>query len=270
MACGENPIAVFGSKGRAPMTRGGEIAAYRAAFLAASNYSKHWEDYRSAVAAGAKAEPPTRDLGLETLAGVLHGDIKLHIHCYTASEMSNLIAVSHEFHFHIAAFHHATEAFKMAPRLAQEHIAVATWAGDWSEYKVEADDAIMENAAFVEQAGGTVIIHSDNENIGQHLNIEAARAMFAGRRAGFNIPQETAIRWLTLNPATVLGIADRTGSLEPGKAADLVLWSTNPFSTYALAEKVFIDGVLRFDRNHPDPVPRSDFEVGQPHIGDRP
>jgi imidazolonepropionase-like amidohydrolase len=270
MACGENPIMVYGNKGRSPMTRAGEIAGYRATFLAASNYMKKWDNYRASVAKGAKADPPARDLQLETLAGVLRGEIKVHIHCYTAAEMSNLIAVSHEFHFQIAAFHHATEAFKMAPKLAQEHIAVATWAGDWSEYKLEAYDSIGENAAFVQQAGGTAIIHSDNENIAQHLNIEAARSMYGARGAGFTVTEEDAIRWLTLNPAKVLGLGDRIGSLEPGKDADVVLWSTDPFSTYALAEKVFIDGALRFDRAHPDPNPRSDFEVGQPHIGDRP
>jgi imidazolonepropionase-like amidohydrolase len=127
----------------------------------------------------------------------------------------------------------------------------------------------MENAGFIEQARGTVAIHSDDDNIAQHLNVEAARAMYAGRRAGLDVSEESAIRWISLNPARILGISEQTGSLEPGKAADLVIWSTNPFSTYALAEQVFIDGVLQADRARIDPVPRSDFEVGQPLLGGR-
>jgi imidazolonepropionase-like amidohydrolase len=269
IACGENPIASFGGKGRPPMTRAGEIAGYRTAFLAASNYAKRWDGYRKTVAEGGKSEPPPRDFALETLAGVLKGEVKAHIHCYRAADMSNLMAVAREFQFKIAAFHHATEAFKMSRRLADQNIPVAMWSGDYAGYKLEAMDSILENAAFLEQAGGTPIIHSDDENIGQQLNIEAARAMFAGRRAGFEIPYETAIRWLTMNPARVLGIAERTGSLEVGKAADVVVWSGDPFSTYALAEQVFIDGVLRFDRALPDAWPQSDFEIGQPTLGGR-
>ena len=129
---------------------------------------------------------------------------------------------------------------------------------------MEAYDAIEENAAILTKAGVCVAIHSDEQRLIQRLNVESAVALAAGRRAGIDIPQEEAIKWITLNPAKMMGVADRTGSLEPGKMADVVLWSKNPFSVYAIAEKVFIDGALILDTSDPATRYRSDFEIGQP------
>jgi imidazolonepropionase-like amidohydrolase len=257
MACGENPQRSTG--------RGGNMVGYRSAFINAANYKRRWDDYHRKIAAGQAVEPPTRDLTLETLAGVLEGQILVQIHCYRADDMLQMIDLSKEFGFHIAAFHHALEAFKIAPRLAAEKIAVITWAGDWSGYKMEAYDAIMENAAFVDRAGGMASMHSDDPELMQHLNADAARVMTAAQHAGLDVTREDAIKWLTINPATIIGVGTRTGSLEPGKMADVVLWSTDPFSVYALADMVFVDGALRFDRSAPRAAPRSDFELGQVH-----
>jgi imidazolonepropionase-like amidohydrolase len=255
IACGENVIG--GSKGI--RTRAGAMQGYRNAFIAAQDYEKRMD----AAAKKPGGEPPKRDLMLETLAGVLKGEIAVHIHCYRADEMAQMLDLSHEFGFHIAAFHHATEAFKIAPLLAREHVAVVTWAGDWSGYKLEAYDSIMENAAVVERAGGLVTLHSDNPELMQHLNQEAGRAMTAGQEAGLGTTPEQAIRWVTLNPAKILGIADRTGSLEPGKMADVVLWSAYPFSVYAAPDLVLIDGAVVVDAEHLEAEPASDFELGQ-------
>jgi len=255
MACGENPTGGGGGK---PGTRAGGMMGYRNTFIAAQAYAQSWTDWRKR----GSGDPPRRDLMLETVAGALNGDIKVHIHCYRADEMIQMIDLSHEFGFKIAAFHHALEAFKIAPLLAREKIAVVTWAGDWSGYKMEAYDSIMENAAFVEKAGGVATMHSDNVMLMQHLNQEAARAMTAGREAGLGTTPEQAIAWVTLNPAKVIGIADNTGSLEVGKAADVVLWDADPLSVYALPDLVFIDGVLTYDRAHPAKQPQSDFELG--------
>ncbi len=276
MACGENPT---GGQGGKPSTRAGAMMSYRTTFIAAANYSQSWREYHRKVEAGQSATPPRRDLMLENVAAALDGEIEVHIHCYRADEMLAMIDLSHEFGFHIAAFHHALEAFKIAPTLARENIAVVTWAGDWSGYKMEAYDSIMENAAFVQQAGGVVAMHSDNVMLMQHLNQEAGRAMTAGREAGLDITPEQAIQWVTLNPARIIGVADQTGSLEPGKMADVVLWNTDPFSVYSIPDLVFIDGVLMEDRAHPSSQPQSDFELGQvrrphsephAHEGDRP
>jgi len=246
MACGENPQRSTG--------RAGNMAGYRSAFISAASYARHWDDYHRKLAAGQPAEAPGRDLTLETLAGVLRGEILVQIHCYRADDMLQMIDLSKEFGFHIAAFHHALEK-----------VAVVTWAGDWSGYKMEAYDAIMENAAFVDRAGGIASMHSDDPELLQHLNAEAARVMTAAQHTGLAVTREDAIKWLTINPATIIGVGARTGSLEPGKMADVVLWSTDPFSVYALADLVFIDGAPVYDRAAPRGPPRSDFELGLVH-----
>jgi imidazolonepropionase-like amidohydrolase len=133
---------------------------------------------------------------------------------------------------------------------------------------MESYDGILENAAFLQREGACVVIHSDDANGIQRLNQEAAKAQAAGRRAGIPISDETAIGWLTLNPAKAMGIDAMTGSLAAGKMADVVLWNGDPLSVYSRPEKVWIDGALMFDANDPKRRPVSDFELGQPGEGD--
>lgn len=260
MACGENPKGRYGARGRTPATRMGNVAGYRRGWIEAADYGKRWSAYDKKAAKGEGGDPPKRDLTLETLSGALDGDLLVQNHCYRADEMANLIDVSHEFGYHITAFHHAVEAYKIAPLLAREHICAAVWSGRWG-FKMEAYDGIEENAALLTKAGVCVSLHSDDPNIIQRLNREAAVAQAAGRRAGIDISDAEAIQWITLNSAKIMGVADRTGSLEPGKMADIVLWSADPLSIYAVADQVFIDGVLQFDRKAPRRP--SDFELGQ-------
>jgi imidazolonepropionase-like amidohydrolase len=174
--------------------------------------------------------------------------------------MARIIDLSREFGFRIAAFHHATEAYKIAPLLASSGICVAGWP-DWWGFKPEAEDAIRENVAFVDAAGGCAMMHSDIPILSEHLNTEAAKAAAAGRRAGLSEPPEHVIRWITSNPAKALGLDDRIGKLTPGANADVVLWSGDPFSVYSHVDGVYIDGALVFDRAHPPPP--SDFELGR-------
>nr|WP_291059294.1 amidohydrolase family protein [Hyphomonas sp.] len=255
MACGENPI-VYAARGNDPFTRMGNMAGFRTAFIEAQGYLEKKK----------KGETQKQDLRLETIAGILSGEITTHIHCYRADEMMQMIDLSKEFGFKIGAFHHASEAYKIADVLAAEGIAVATWADRWG-FKLEAYDGVPLNVAALEWAGVHTMLHSDSAVLVQRLNLEAAMAMASADRAGGQISREEAIRWITLNPAKTLGIADRTGSLAPGKMADLVLWSTDPFSVYAVAEKVFIDGVKVVDRDDPQRDPDSDFLLGQPVMG---
>jgi imidazolonepropionase-like amidohydrolase len=197
----------------------------------------------------------------------MDGDIQVHVHCYRADEMAIMLDLAREFGFRIAAFHHGVEAYKISDRLAAEGVCGALWA-DWWGFKLEAYDAIWENLAFVDApANGCAIVHSDSEEGIQRLNQEAAKAMARGQRAGLDIPPERAIRWLTTNPARALGIADHVGSLEPGRFADVVIWNRDPFSVYAQAERVYIDGALVYDRTAPPAAPASDFLLGQPAIG---
>lgn len=252
MACGENPKRVYGEeKGRAPMTRMGNVAGYRRAWIDAAEYRRTSKD----------AKPPTRDLSKETLAGVLDGEILVQNHCYRADEMLTMIDIAREFGYKIAAFHHAVEAYKIADVLAREGICSAIWADSWG-FKMEALDGILENAAILHKAGACVVIHSDSAQVIQRLNQEAAKAMTAGHRMGLEIRPEDAIRWITINAAKSMGIGDQTGSLEVGKMADVVVWSGDPFSVYSRAEKVYIDGALAYDRNDPAKRPRTDFELG--------
>jgi imidazolonepropionase-like amidohydrolase len=271
MACGENPKRVYGDKGRAPMTRMGNVAGYRKAWIDAAEYRRSWDEYYQKARQKEKdgkatdantVKPPVRDLEKETLAGVLAGEILVQNHCYRADEMLTMIDISREFGYKITAFHHAVEAYKIADVLAKEGICADIWADSWG-FKMEALDGIPENAALLQKAGACVVIHSDSAQVIQRLNQEAGLAMAAGNRMGMSLKAEDAIRWITINPAKSMGIADQTGSLEPGKMADVVLWSGDPFSVYSRAEKVYIDGALVFDRNDPARQWKTDFELGQ-------
>jgi imidazolonepropionase-like amidohydrolase len=287
MACGENPKRVYGNKG-GPSTRMANFAGYRAAWIEAADYKKKWDDYYDEAkkfyakdevdskkkkpkkkadtdAKDEKApEPPSRDLKLETLAAALNGDIIVNMHCYRADEMVQVVDMAKEFGYKVAAFHHAVEAYKVADVLAQNGICAAMWA-DWWGFKLEAYDSVRENIALVDaQPNSCAIVHSDDAAGIQRLNQEAGKAMADGNRIGLKITEQHAIEWLTKNPAKSMGILNQTGTLENGKMADVVVWNRNPFSVYAQAEKVYIDGALLYDRSDPTRSPRTDFEIGQP------
>jgi imidazolonepropionase-like amidohydrolase len=265
MACGENPKRVYGSRRQAPSTRMGNVAGYRKAWIKASKYKQNMNSYESKSAEAKEiVSPPTRDLEMDTLAGVLDGEILVQNHCYRAEEMAMMIDIAKEFGYKITAFHHAVEAYKIADLLADNDICGALWA-DWWGFKHEAYDMVQENIAIIDQArngSGCAVVHSDDAIGIQHLNQEAAKALAAGNRAGFNISKARAMRWITSNPAKAAGIEETTGSLVKGKNADVVIWNKNPFSVYAIAQKVFIDGNLMFDRQDLSSKPVSDFDLG--------
>ena len=264
MACGENPKGVYGDRKQLPSTRMGNVAAYREQWIAAQKYIADWSAYEKKIADGKEdATPPKRDLKMETLAGALKGEILVHQHCYRADEMMTILDLAEEFGYKVTAFHHGVEAYKIADVLAEKGVCGALWA-DWWGFKMEAYDGIQENIALVDRPEGScAIVHSDSGEGIQRLNQEAAKAMGAGNRAGLEISPERAITWISSNPAKSLGIEDQTGSLEAGKMADVVIWNGNPFSVYAKAKQVFVDGALVYDRDNPDLQPVSDFELGQ-------
>ncbi len=264
MACGENPKRVYGNRQQAPSTRMGNAAGYRKAWIEAEAYLNRVDEYESkSDEAKEMGYAPQRDLEMETLAGVLRGEILVHNHCYRAEEMATMINIANEFNYKITAFHHGVEAYKIADLLAENGICGALWA-DWWGFKHEAYDMVQANIAILDQAlngKGCAIVHSDDAIGIQHLNQEASKALAAGLRAGFNITKARAINWITSNPAKAAGIYDQTGSLKVGKNADVVIWSKNPFSVYALVDKVFIDGATAYDRES-NIEPASDFDVG--------
>ena len=278
MACGENPKGNWGSKGQAPTSRQGEVAMMRAAWLGARDYMRTWNHYLAENHDGDSREPrergpggrerrdrppPARDLELDTLAAVLSGEVRVHLHCYSSDDIAVMLAIADEFGFKIAAIHHAIEAYKIADRLATANVCAAVWP-DWWGFKMEAFDGIKENAAFVDAAGACAVMHSDSPFIGQHLALEAAKAVAAGRRAGLDLGHERGIAWITSNPARALGLEDRIGRLAPGYNADVVVWSGDPFSIYSKADQVYVDGALAFDRADPKRQPESDLLLGHP------
>ena len=288
MACGQNPKRVYGGRNGRPSTRMGNIAAQRAAFQDALEYQQRWNKYhrdlgwwrqkkelaeKAEQEAKAKHLPPPpafaddppdapgRDLGLETLAAVLRGEILVHVHCYRADDMSEMLDLAEEFGFKIHSFHHAVEAYKIADRLSAEGVAVSTWV-DWWGFKMESFDAVRENVALLQAAGARPILHSDSEVEVRQLNQEAAKAWAAGRRLGLEgLNEDVALRWITANPAWALGIDGQTGTLERGKRGDVVVWDGSPFSTYSRPVFVYVDGAVAFDAAHPD-ARQTDVMVG--------
>jgi len=256
MACGENPKRVYGSRGTSPATRMGNVAGYRTAWIEADDYRK-----KMAAAEKGQGEAPKRDLKLETLAGVLDGEILVHNHCYRADEMAIMFDIAEEFGYKVTAFHHAVEAYKIADMLRENDTCAAIWA-DWYGFKMEAFDGIRENAAILDRADTCTVMHSDDAIGIQRLNQESAKVIGAAARVGIDIAPERAVRWFTSNAAKALGIDDVTGTLETGKMADVTVWSGNPFSVYTRAERVYIDGALVYDRQNPAVNPVTDFSLG--------
>jgi imidazolonepropionase-like amidohydrolase len=260
MACGENPKRVY--QGRGPSTRMGNMAGYRAAFAQAEQYRIRWDKWNK----DRKGDPPARDLRMETLAGVLRGEISVQNHCYRADEMAQMLDLAIEFGFKIRSFHHGIEAYKVADLLARAGTAASIWS-DWGGFKMEAFDEILENLALVTAAGARAVLHTDSPDGIQRMNQDAAKAMYAGNRAGIPVSRDQALRWITANPAWVLGIDQQTGTLEAGKTADVVLWTGDPFSVYTKAEKVWNDGWLVFDRLDKTRQYKTDFNLGQTDPG---
>jgi imidazolonepropionase-like amidohydrolase len=267
MACGENPKYTYAERGRSPQSRMGIVAGYEQALESAHRYLREQEQEepgRDGRGHGARQDPTA-----EAIAAAVEGKVRVHVHCYRSDDMAIVLDVARANGLPVTAFHHASEAYKIADLLVENGVCGVVFSNWWG-FKMENYDAIRENAAFLQAAGACVAMHSDSSITGQRLNIEAAKAMAAGQQAGLDIPREVAIQWVTLNPAKVIGLDDRIGSLEPGKNADVVIWSGDPFSVYTRADLVYIDGALRFDRSDPGRQPVSDFSLGQPALEERP
>ncbi len=245
-ASGENPKRVYGERNELPSTRMGNFEVMRQSFEDAKAYMASWDAYNAKVAKNDKdAVAPKRDLKLEALADVLRGKLMVQIHCYRADEFLTEEAIAKEYGYKIRAFHHALEMYKVGDQIAPTGTAIATFA-DWWGYKDEAWDAIPWNATMSMREGVRVALKSDSNDYVRRLNQEGGKMIHYG-----GATEEEALRMITLNPAWIIGVDDRVGSIDTGKDADLVIWNTDPLSTYARAEKVYIDGELFFDSSLP-------------------
>ena len=236
-ALGENPTRDR-NPDRYPATRMGVMDVIQQAFIEAQEYMAEWERWELSDHRGI---PPRPDLKLETLAEILRGERQIHAHSYRADEILQLLLVSEEFGFKIAAFQHVLEGYKVAEEL-QRHGAGASTFSDWWGYKMEAYAAIPYNAAIMHEHGVVVSINSDSNEEMRHLNEEAAKTQRWG-----GLSDDEALALITINPAIQLEIDHRVGSLEVGKDADLVVYDRHPLDTYAVAQMTFVDGKLYFD-----------------------
>jgi len=227
---------------RYPVTRAGVEFVIRDAFMRAKAYQAGWRDYEQKKNTTRDAVPPRRDLQLEPLVEVLEGKRLVHAHCYRADEILMLLRLAEDFGFKIATLQHVLEGYKVAREIAQ-HGAGASTFSDWWGYKIEATDAIPHNAALMTRKGVLASINSDSAEVARRLNTEAAKSVKWG-----GLSEDEALALVTINPAKQLRIDQRVGSIEPGKDADVVVWTHHPLSSYAVAERVYIDGELYYER----------------------
>lgn len=232
-----------GQQRRYPATRMGQEEVLRDAFTRAQDYKRGWDDYRARAAKGERnLVAPRRDLELEPLVEVLEGKRLVHAHGYRADEHLMLLNVAEEFGFKIATLQHVLEGYKIATEIAKHGAGASSFADSWS-YKIEAYDAIPYNNAIMMRHGVLQTINSDSDERVRRLNIDAAKFIRYG-----GMTEDEALKTITYNGALQLGVANRVGSIEVGKDADLAIWSSHPLSVYANVETTFIDGEVFFDR----------------------
>lgn len=228
---------------RYPATRMGVEETIREAFIRAKDYRREWQEYEARRATDKNAIAPRRDLALDALVEILEGKRMVHSHCYRDDEILMLLNLSDELGFHVQTLQHVLEGYKVAKEMAAHKTGGSTFS-DWWAYKLEAYDAIPYNAALMASRGVVVSMNSDSDELARRLYLEAAKGMKYG-----GMSEEEALRTVTLNPAIQLGIDKRTGSIDVGKDADLVIFSQHPFSVYTMPELTMIEGELYFDRN---------------------
>lgn len=238
---------------RFPQTRMGVEQVMVDAFTRAREYETAWKNFSAIKNPKPQDVQPRRDLELEALVEILNGKRFITCHSYVQSEITMLMRVAEQFNFRVNTFTHILEGYKVADKM-KAHGASASSFSDWWAYKNEVADAIPYNGAILHAVGVNVAYNSDDPEMARRLNQEAAKAVKYG-----GVPEEEALKFVTLNPAKMLRVDARVGSLKVGKDADVVIWSDNPLSIYAHAEKTFVDGALYYDRER-DAKLRADLQ----------
>lgn len=241
-ALGENPMRVHGEGGgKVPATRMGVEFVIRQAFSEAKNYMESWNKYNKEKATNPNAIAPQYNRRLETLADILKGEIIVHCHSYRADEIYMLLNVCKDFGVTKLVFQHTNEGFKVAPELAAFGAGASVFA-DWWAYKFEVYYSTAYNAAILTRNGVVTSINSDSGDFIRHLYHQAGKTQRYG-----GLTDDEALALITINPAKQLGIADRVGSIEVGKEADIVIFKNHPLSIYGVPQKTIVDGVVYFD-----------------------
>jgi imidazolonepropionase-like amidohydrolase len=241
-ALGENVKQSNWGGSRFPQTRMGVEQVFIDHFDRAKDYGNKWEKYNSlSKREKARAVKPRYDEEMETLWEIIKGERFVTSHSYVQSEINMLMKVAEKFDFRINTFTHILEGYKVSDKMF-EHGAGASTFSDWWGYKYEVNDAIPYNAAIMHNVGVTVAFNSDSSELSRRLNLEAAKAVKYG-----GVSEEEAWKFVTLNPAKLLHLDDKVGSLKVGKNADIVVWSGHPMSIYTKVEKTMIDGAFYFD-----------------------
>lgn len=255
MALGENPKRVYGGRKKAPSTRMGNAAVLREALVKAQEYGAQWQRYEEELAAyeresaendaNGKApkppKPPSRDLKLEALVPVLKREMKARIHAHQANDILTAIRIAEEFNLDIT-LEHVTEGYRVAEVIASKGIPVTAGPVFTGRTKYELRAKHHKNPGVLARAGVKVAIQTDAASAVQYLPINAALAAREG------MPEEEAFKAITLNAAEIIGVANRVGSLEVGKDADVVVFSAHPFTYHAVAELVFVNGECVYQR----------------------
>ncbi len=236
-----------GRERRYPATRMGVEEVLRDAFTRAMAYRAEWQQYEAARRAlrrgQAEPVPPRRDLQLDALVEVMDGRRLVHAHCYRADEILMLLRVARDFGFRIASLEHVLEGYKVADEIAAAGTGASTFSDFWG-YKLEAYDAIPYNAAIMTQRGVAVALNSDDNERARRLYQDAAKTLHYG-----GVSETDALKMITLNPARMLGVESRVGSIDVGKDADLAIFSGHPFAPASRVEMTLVDGRVFFDRN---------------------
>jgi imidazolonepropionase-like amidohydrolase len=223
---------------RFPQSRMGVEQVYNDFFTRAKEYDAQWKASKT----NPKLAAPRRDLELEALAEIINKKRFITCHSYVQSEINMLMHVADSFGFKVNTFTHILEGYKVADKMKAHGVSASTFA-DWWAYKNEVMEAIPYNAAILTKMGVNTSINSDDAEMARRLNQEAAKSIKYG-----GLTEVQALKLVTLNPAKMLHLDDKVGSIKAGKDADLVLWSDNPLSIYAKAEKTMIEGKIYFDR----------------------
>ena len=236
---------------RYPDTRMGVEQVLVDAFTRAKDYQKSWQAYEKARQAYETAKnkkgltapvAPRKDLELDALVEILEKKRFITCHSYVQSEINSAMEVANRMGYTVNTFTHILEGYKVADKM-KRHGSYASTFSDWWAYKMEVEDAIPYNAAIMQKVGLTVAINSDDAEMARRLNQEAAKIVKYG-----GVSEEEALKMVTLNPAIMLHVADRVGSLKPGKDADVVVWNDHPLSIYAKSLYTIVDGAIYFDR----------------------